>query len=120
MKNNIVHICLALVFLALLVLLSDPFMLWMPAEAQMAVLLGATVLACVWVGFVMFEKTDDEREAIHRMHAGRIAYLSGVAVLTVGLLFQGLAHSIDPWLTLALGAMVSMKLVSRIYSQHYQ
>ncbi len=120
MANKFFHIGTAVVLIALLMLLSDPFMLWMPAEAQMAVILGAAVLACVWAGFVMYERADDEREMLHKMHAGRIAYLSGIAVLTLALIFQGFAHAIDPWVSTALGVMVVSKLFARLYSEYYR
>ncbi len=88
--------------------------------AQMAVLLGATVLLALWAGLVMYERAPDEREAIHRMNAGRMAYLSGVVMLTVALVTQGLAHDIDPWVSVTLGTMVFVKLFSRFYFERYQ
>lgn len=120
MANKFLPLGTAVVLVGLLTLLSEPFMLWMPAKAQMTVLLGAAVLACVWAGFVLYEHTDDEREALHRMNAGRMAYLSGIAVLTVALVVQGFAHAIDPWISTALGVMVLVKLGSRFYSDKYQ
>ena len=120
MANKIFHIGIAVVLVGLLVLLNDPFMLWMPAPAQMAALLGVAVMVCVWAGFVMYERTHDERDAIHRMNAGRMAYLSGVAVLTGALVVQGFVHDIDPWISIALGVMVLVKLGSRLYFDKYQ
>mgnify|MGYP001610622678 CR=1 FL=1 len=120
MANKFFHIGTAIVLVGLLMLLSDPFMLWMPAEAQMAVLLGAAVLVAVWAGFVMYEKAADERELVHKMHAGRVAYLSGIAILTLALVFQGFAHDIDPWISATLGVMVISKLFARLYSEHYR
>ena len=120
MANKLFYIGTAVFLVGLLVLLSDPLMLWMPAGAQMTALLGAAVLACVWAGFVMYERASDEREMLHKMHAGRVAYLSGIAVLTLALVFQGFAHDIDPWISVALGTMVISKLVSRFYSEQYQ
>lgn len=120
MKNNALHIGVAVVLLVLLVLVSDPLMFWMPPMAAMVALVCAAVLLCVWVGFVMYEQAGDEREAAHRMHAGRAAYLSGVGVLTVALLIQGFSHTIDPWVAAALGAMVLAKLLARFYLGRYQ
>jgi len=119
-NNKLTHIGTAVLFVVFLTLLSDPFMLWMPMGAQMAILLGAAVLGAIWSGFVMYERAPDEREAIHRMNAGRMAYLSGIMILTIALVFQGLAHNIDPWVSVALGAMVLVKLFSRLYSERYQ
>ncbi len=120
MKNKTIHLCIAVLLITCLILLSDPFMLWMPRGVQMAALLGATVLLAIWAGFVMYERAPDEREAIHRMNAGRMAYLSGVVVLTIALVTQGLAHDIDPWVSVTLGTMVLVKLLSRFYFERYQ
>lgn len=120
MVNKLFHISTALLLVGLLTLLSDPFMLWMPGFAQMTALLGAATLACVWAGFVMYERSQDEREVLHKMHAGRVAYLSGIAVLTIALIVQGFAHDIDPWISIALGLMVISKLIARFYSERYR
>ncbi len=120
MANNLIHIGTAIVLVGLLTLLTDPFMVWMPGFAQMMALLGAAILACMWAGFVMYEQASDERDALHRMNAGRMAYLSGIATLTIALVVQGFAHDIDPWISLVLGVMVVVKLGSRIYSDKYE
>lgn len=118
--NNFLTITVAGVLIALLILLTDPFMVWMPAGLQMLVLLAAAFFACIWVGFVLYEHPTDEREMFHTMQAGRIAYLSGIAVLILALLVQGFAHAIDPWIVATLGIMVIMKLASRMYAGRYQ
>ena len=115
MKNKLFQSSLVLTLVVLLVLLCDPFMLWMPPVTGMLVLLVATLGVCVWAGFVMMEKVVDERDVVHRMHASRISYLLGLAVLTLALLFQGFAHKIDPWVVLAIGVMVVTKFISRLY-----
>lgn len=120
MTNGVFKIIVAATVVALLVLLTDPFMLFMPPMVAMLVLLGATVLLLVWVGLVMNERASDEREAMHRMHAGRIAYLSGVGVLTLALLVQGLQHNIDPWIAGALTVMVLVKLATHFYTSRYK
>ena len=120
MENKTTHISIAVLLIVCLTLLSDPFMLWMPMGAQMAALLGAAVLLAIWAGFVMYERAPDEREAVHRMNAGRMAYLSGIVLLTVALVTQGLAHDIDPWVSLTLGTMVLVKLLSRFYSERFE
>jgi hypothetical protein len=120
MKNNYVHIAIAASFILLLVLLCDPFMVWMPAPAQMTVILAAAVLAALWSGFVMYERAHDERDSLHMMRAGRAAYLSGIFILTLALLVQGFEHDLDGWVLLALGAMVTAKLAVRLYDEHYR
>jgi hypothetical protein len=120
MKNKTIQISIAVLLIVCLTLLSDPFMIWMPMGAQMAALLGAAVLLAVWAGFVMYERAPDEREAVHRMNAGRMAYLSGIVLLTIALVTQGLAHDIDPWISVTLGTMVLVKLLSRFYSERFE
>lgn len=120
MKNSLVQVVIAVALAALLILLTDPFMLIMPDMLGMAVLLCASVLLCLWAGLVMQEKVNDEREAFHRMNAGRIAYLLGIGVLSTALVVQGLSHSIDPWIALALGVMIIGKLIVRLYIDRFQ
>lgn len=120
MKNNLVHTLVALAALVCLLLLTDPFMYWMPETMVMVVLVVVTALLSVWVGFVVSERAADEREAEHRMFAGRIAYLSGIAILALALLVQGLAHAIDPWIAAALAVMIISKLVAHYYSSWYR
>ena len=118
MTNKFFHLGIALILVILLVLLSDPFMIWMPAGIHLMVLLVVSVAMCFWVGLIVQERSHDERETLHKMLAGRVAYLSGVVVLTVALVFQGLNHGIDPWIILALVVMVVSKLTSRLYSEY--
>jgi hypothetical protein len=115
MKNNLIDILLATLLVILLVLLTDPFMLFMPSMMAMTVLFIVVVFLGVWIGFVVKEKASDEREALHRMHSGRIAYLSGLTLLTIALIVQGFAHHVDPWVAGALGVMVVSKLIARLY-----
>lgn len=114
MKSNAVYIGVALSVVVLLVLLTDPFMLWMPPAAAMAALVGAVVLLGAWIAFVAYERVSDEREAALRSHAGHAAYLAGVAVLTAAVLVQGLSHHLDPWVAGALAAMVIAKVAARL------
>jgi hypothetical protein len=109
----------ATVLLILLVLLGNPFMFWMPSMLTMCLLLIATLLVLVYAGFVLKEKGGDERELQHRMLAGRAAYLTGIGVLALALLVQGLSHQIDPWIPGALALMVLAKIVARIWSNKY-
>ena len=120
MKNNLFHIVTAGILVLFLVLLVDPFMLWMPPMAAMGVLLSTAVLLCIWAGFIMYEKVADERESLHRMHAGRFAYLAGIAILTLALVVQGFSHHIDPWIALTLGVMVIVKLGARMFTEIYR
>lgn len=111
---------LAIVLIVMLVLLVNPFPLWMPAMSLVVSLAVVAALFCVWAGFVLHEKATDEREDIHRSVAARIAFMSGAAVLTLALLFQGLMGHIDPWIPSALAVMIATKVLARIYTDHYR
>lgn len=74
-----------------------------------------------WITFsalVWREKPADERESLHALMAGRVAFLAGVAVLVVGVVTQSLMHNIDPWLIITLCVMVTVKIALLIYSRH--
>jgi hypothetical protein len=109
------HVGVALAIIFFLLALGDFLPFWMPNMNEMLVLLIVTLLMLTWSGFVMYEKAFDEREVMLRMHAGRIAYLSGIGVLLIALIVQGLNHTIDPWIMLALAVMVISKLGARLY-----
>ncbi|MFM2374442.1 MAG: hypothetical protein RLZZ234_437 [Candidatus Parcubacteria bacterium] len=117
--NRPIHGGTAAVLVFVLLALGDFLPFWMPNMNEMIWLTIAALLLVVWAGFVMLENGGDERELAHRMNAGRVAYLAGLGVLTLGLVVQGFAHAIDPWLLYALGAMVVSKLVARMYSERY-
>lgn len=119
MKNKTLPIFIGTALLALLALLSD-FTPLMPPLAGMMTLLAVTVLMCVFAGFVMQENGGDERELVHRMSAGRIAYLSGIGALTIALVVEGFAHAIDPWILITLGIMVISKVTARLYFDKYR
>lgn len=117
--NNTIQIGVAVVLVVLLLTLADLVPFLMPNMGQMIVLTVVAVLLLVWAGFVMYEKSGDERELVHRMNAGRVAYLSGLGFLTLALVVQGFVHAIDPWVAGALGVMVVSKLAARTYAEKY-
>lgn len=104
-----------IVLVVLLLLVGNPFMFWMPSAMAMTLLLVATLLALVYAGFILKEKSGDERDLLHRMLAGRVAYLTGIGILTLALLLQGLSHHIDPWIAGALACMVIAKIIARAW-----
>ena len=115
MHKTYTHVVVALVLAFFLVTLADLVPFWMPMMGEMTALLIVAVLMLVWAGFIMREKAADEREVLLTMKSGRIAYLSGLLVLLVALIAQGMAHAIDPWIAIALAVMVLSKLFTRLY-----
>ncbi len=110
------HILIAIALILLLGTLTDPFNLIMPTSVEMVLILSSTLLAVVYGSFILHEKAGDERETLHRMLAGRAAFLTSMAVLTLALLVQGLFGDIDPWIPGALGATIFAKLIARVWA----
>ena len=95
-------------------------MLWMPPAVIASSLLAVAVIMCILMGFMLREQAHDERELAHRMNAGRVAYLSGLAVLTIAFIVQGFWGEIDPWITATLAVMVLAKFSARIYFDRHR
>jgi hypothetical protein len=120
MENKYLRIGVVVIIVLLLVSLCDPFMVLMPPPVAMTALLLSSVLVCLFGAFVLNERAGDERETLHRLEAGRVAYLLGVGVLTLGVLVQGLTeHEVDVWLALSLGVMLVAKLATRLYVERF-
>lgn len=118
MKNNFtLEVVIAGVLIVCAVLVLNPFHFWMPHMMVIGMLALFLAALAVFGVFVLDEKPADEREEAHRSLAGRIAFLVGSAVLTLGIVAQELQEdSVDPWLVVALVLMVLSKIGTRIYS----
>jgi len=108
---------IAIALLVLTVALLNPFGWWMPDMMVTGILVALFVGFSLFAGLIWKENARDERETLHRMFAGRVAFLAGVAVLLVGISVQGISHSVDPWLVGALGAMMLAKIFGLLYGQ---
>ena len=118
MKNNFLQeIFVSLALIALLVLFLNPFGFWMPNTLLIMMIAGLIVLFSVFASFIWRENVKDEREALHRFMAGRIAYLSGVGGLVLGIIVQSLQHNLDGWLIVILGVMIFAKITGLIYGR---
>lgn len=106
----------AFVILGIAILFLNPGNLTMPDSVQTMLMVGFIVSFLTFAAFIFREKSFDERESMHILTAGRISYLVGVGALILGIIIQTLSHEIDPWLIIALCAMIFSKLISRIYS----
>jgi len=111
------EIIIALVFLVLMFLCLDPFNWLMPSMAQMLFLVLLVIVFAILSVFVWREGKGDEREMMHRMLAGRIAFLAGMTVLIIAIVIQSLAHQLDHWLIITLGVMVIAKVIGLLYGQ---
>lgn len=106
----------ALAILGIAILFLNPGNLAMPDSMVSMLIISLIISFLTFAAYLFREKSSDERELIHILMAGRISYLVGVGTLIMGVIFQSLQHDIDPWLVIALCAMVFSKLLSRIYS----
>jgi len=98
------------------VLLVNPLQLWMPTMLHMIMLAVVVAAFGVIAVFVVFERVVDERDDAHRSLAGRAAFLVGSAILLMGIVVQTFAHTLDPWLVVALLGMVVAKIGARMWS----
>lgn len=106
----------AIAILGIAVVFLNPGSLTMPDSIVSMLIVGLIISFLTFAAYIFREKSLDERETVHILTAGRISYLVGVGTLIVGVILQALKHEIDPWLVIALCAMVFSKLLSRIYS----
>ena len=117
MKNFSGELSVSLGLLVLLLVIFNPWALFMPGYLVMSFLIAAVVLFIAFATFLWKENSGDEREQYHRLFADRIAYLAGSALLLLGIVIGELQHALDPWLIFALAAMVVAKVVGLIYSK---
>ena len=86
-------------------------------------MLVMTCLAILFVAFVLFaifvwkEKAADEREQVHRMLAGRVAFLTGSSILVLGIIVQEMQGKLDKWLVYSLVGMIVAKVVALKYNR---
>lgn len=118
MRNNFwQETVVSLVLLVLLVLALNPLDLWMPDAMTMMLVSGLVLVALLFGSLVWRERAADERENLHRLLQARCAYLAGAAVLLFAVTIQIFRHALDPWLVLALGAMVLAKVAGSVYGR---
>lgn len=116
-KNfNLEFIVSIILVLVLLTFLSGPELL-MPMNFNSMVLVLFVIFSIVFLGLIFREGSFDEREKLHKLEAGRIAYLCGVVVITIGIIIQSFSYNIDPWLVYTLITMIIIKIGVRLYVQ---
>ena len=82
----------------------------------MGMLVAMLVFFGVFASFILREKVIDERDGVHRTLAGRNAFLVGSLIVVAGILVQGYAHTVDPWLIVALVGMIIVKIGTRVWT----
>jgi hypothetical protein len=116
MNNNLHEVIVTVALVAIAVLLLNPFHFWMPDMVVLCMLAFTLGIFGIYASFILREDMADERDSQHRTLAGRNAFLAGSGVLTLGIVYQGYIHTVDPWLVIALVVMVLVKIASRRWS----
>ena len=115
-KQTLPEVIITITLLALLILLLNPFDFWMPSMMLNGLILSLLIFAGIFVGIVWKEKPKDEREALHKHHAGSLGYLVGIGILTIAIIVQSIEHTLDTWLLIAFAGMIITKTITRIYN----
>ncbi|MBU2103958.1 hypothetical protein KKD81_02765 [Patescibacteria group bacterium] len=114
-RNTLLQLGASLIFLVLAIAFLNPFGLWMTDMFHMLILGLLVVAFGIFATLVVREQGGDERELVHRMIAGRAAFLTGALILLIGIIWQAFTHTLDYWLVYALLGMVLAKTLVRIY-----
>ena len=118
MKNNFLQeVIVSVVLIVLLILFLNPFEFWMPPVLLMMMVLGLVLVFALFASFIWRENSRDEREGLHKMMAGRIAFLAGTASLVIGIIVQSFRHELDFWFVFTLGIMILAKIGALIYGR---
>lgn len=111
------EIIISLLFVIFLFLCVNPFGWFMYSMWEMLILVFLVIIFAIFAVFVWREGKGDERDVMHRMLAGRYAFLLGASTLLLGIVLQSLQHNLDHWLVITLGVMVLAKVLGLLYSQ---
>lgn len=111
------YVILSVIIISLLVVFLNPFNFFMPPSIVMMLIVSLILLFGFFAAIIWKEKPQDEREAVLSQKAGRIAFLTGTTMLTIGIAYQEYYHRLDPWLIYALVAMILGKILGLWYGQ---
>ena len=109
-KQYLNEIAIAFFLVIILIFFWNPWYLWMPDQFVYMAVGALAVLVVLYAGLVLKEKPQDEREEKLQAQAGRIGFIAGVSVLSVGVAYQAITSSPDVFLLLALAVMVITKV----------
>ncbi|MBP9719207.1 MAG: hypothetical protein KBD46_01965 [Candidatus Levybacteria bacterium] len=112
------ELLLSSVILLLLLIFLNPLNIFMPPTIVMVLVLILLILFSIFGALVWKEKPHDEREVLLSQKAGRVAFLTGMTVLVIGITYQEYHHTLDPWLIYALVAMILGKVIGYWHAQN--
>ncbi len=114
------EIIIAAALTVLLVLVVNPWHLWMPNALTYATVGALLVLVGLFAGVAFRGVPEDEREEFHLFFASKGGYFVGVFVLLLGVTYQLFSGNVDPLLVVALAAMVIGKVISHAWAKRYR
>jgi uncharacterized membrane protein len=112
LKSDKKEILLILLIVILAIVVTDPFSFIMPSSFQMTLTVLLLLIFVIFSVFIWREKTIDEREELHKLRSGKMAFWSGSTILIMGIVYQIFNHNLDNWLIGALVVMVTAKAIS--------
>lgn len=115
-KNILVTVISLVVIGALFCVLVDTLRTQMNPMMYMTFQFASLTGILALVGLFVFEEKGDERIELHKKVASRFGYIAGLLTASIGLVFQSISHTIDPWLLGVVIVMITAKLVGRLYS----
>lgn len=106
---------ISLFLVGLLVFFINPLDLLMPKELHLFMIPSLILFFVIFAGVVWKEKTTDERQELHKFIASRFAYFASVSILVIGIIYQSIYGSIDPWLVIAVCVILLSKIFGLMY-----
>jgi hypothetical protein len=116
-KSILYQTITAVIILILLLFAANPLNFWMPSALIMLLVCSIAIAFFAFTAFLFQEKPRDEREQLHNLIAGKIAFFVGSTILVVATIVKELEGKPDPWILSALGAMVFTKIIVRIITE---
>ena len=121
MREKILNeIIIATVLTVLLLLVVNPWHLWMSDTLTYAIIGALLILSGLFAGLAFRATPEDEREELHLFFASKTGYITGILVLLIGVAYQLFDGRVDPWLAGALAAMVIGKVISHAWAKRYK
>ena len=117
LPSPLTEIVLSAALLVLLVIIFNPFSMYMTQMTTMAIALSLVILFGIFALFGLREQPRDEREELLVIKTSRFAYLVAGLVVVIGIAVQLIDHDVDNWLLTVFAVMIFSKLLGYVYIQ---
>lgn len=116
MKNKFLgELILSIALICLLLFFLNPLLTFLPRPMHPFMIPLLVILFVIFAGMLWREHPSDEREQLHTFIASRFAYFAGVAIITIAIIIEHAQGAIDPWLIIAICAMLLAKILGLLY-----